>query len=100
METANQTPTDWHRDGPLSGSHLHRPPQLRTENKGWRHTAPTAYDLRAHFVPGLPKGPSLPAIELLPGHWPPDPHRAWAAAKPEGGGGRGTARVTHKLGQD
>lgn len=39
METASQTPTDGQREGPLGGSHLHRPPQLRTENKGWKHTA-------------------------------------------------------------
>lgn len=39
METASQTPTDGQREGLLGRSHLHRPPQLGTENKGWKHRA-------------------------------------------------------------
>lgn len=45
--------------------------------------SPSAYDLCAHFVPGQPRGPSLPA-QFLPGHWPPDPLCAQAAAEPGG----------------
>lgn len=38
---------------------------------------------------GLPKVPSFLAAEFLPGCWPPDPSRAWAAVEQSGwAGGR------------